>query len=167
MGRRGKKKTGPEQESGPWMKASADRISKHQAIRGDASIGVTEETFIELGTRPRRAIAAGEPVAPAAEEGAEFRTTEEVMAMVHRGGEEGLVASGYSPDRHTVYICGRPVQVFVKSHGSLTMTSQHILNLSVCPCFPDVLPDSKHESKSDFVSEDGHREIEFVAISGG
>ena len=87
--------------------------------------------------------------------------------MVHRSGEEGLVASGYSPDRHTVYICGRPVQVFVKSHGSLTMTSQHILNLSVCPCFPDVLPDSKHESKSDFVSEDGHREIEFVATSGG
>ena len=164
MGRRGKKT--PEQESGPWMQASADRINKQQAIRGDASAGVTEETFIELGTRPRRAIAAGEPVAPATER-SEVRTTEEVMAMVHRGGQEGLVASGYSPDRHTVYICGRPVQVFVKSRGSLTMTSQHILNLSVCPCFPDVLPDSKHESKSDFVSEDGHREIEFVAISGG
>ena len=165
MGRRGKKTA--EQESAPWMNASADRIRAHRAIRGDASTGVTEDTFVELGTRPRRAIAAGEPVAPAAQEGAEFRTSEEVMAMVHRGGEEGLVASGYSPDRHTVYICGRPVQVFVKSHGSLTMTSQHILNLSVCPCFPDVLPDSKHESKSDFESEDGHREIEFVAISGG
>ena len=101
------------------MQATADRLSQHQAIRGDASVGVTQETFIELGTRPRRAIAAGEPVAPATEEGAEFRTIEEVMAMVHRGGEEGLVASGYSPDRHTVYICGRPVQVFVKCDGDL------------------------------------------------
>ena len=149
------------------MQASHERITMHRAIPGDATHGVSEETSKELATRPLQAIAAGEPVAPGAEEGSEIRTTEEVMAMVHRGGEEGLVASGYSPDRHTVYICGRPVQVFVKSHGSLTMTSQHILNLSVCPCFPDVLPDSKHESKSDFVSEDGHREIEFVAISGG
>ena len=105
------------------MQATADRLSQHQAIRGDASVGVTQETFIELGTRPRRAIAAGEPVAPATDEGTEFRTTEEVMAMVHRGGEEGLVASGFSPGRHTVYICGRPVQVFVKYHGSLTMES--------------------------------------------
>ena len=149
------------------MKASAGRIGKHQAVRGDATCGVSETTFVELGTRPRRAIAAGEPVAPGANEETEFRTSEEVMAMVHRGGEEGLLASGFSPDRHTVYICGRPVQVFVKSHGSFTMTSQHILIVSVLPCFPDVLSDSKHESKSDFVGEDGHREIEFVAISGG
>ena len=111
------------------MKASADRIGKHQAVRGDATYGVSEATFVELGTRPRRAIAAGEPVAPGANEGTEFRTSEEVMAMVHRGGEEGLLASGYSPDRHTVYICGRPVQVFEKSHGCLTMTSHYILNL--------------------------------------
>ena len=149
------------------MQASHERITMRRAIPGDATHGVSEETFMELGTRPLRAIAAGEPVAPGAEEGSEIRTTEEVMAMVHRGGEEGIVSSGYSPDRHTVYICGRPVQVFVKSHASLTMTSQHILNLSVCPCFPDVLSDSKHESKSDSVSEDGHREIELVAISGG
>ena len=165
MGCRGKK--GPEQQSGPWMEAARARLRQHEEARGDATTGLSEELFVQLGTRPRRALAAGELVAPAAEEATDFRTSEEVMAMVHRGGEEGLVASGYSPDRHTVYICGRPVQVFVKSHGSLTMTSQHILNLSVCPCFPDVLPDSKHESKSDFVSEDGHREIEFVAISGG
>ena len=149
------------------MEATQERLSKHVAIRGDATHGVTEETFMELGTRPRRAIAAGEPVAPGAKEETEFRTTEEVMAMVHRAGEEGVVASGFSPDRHTVYICGRPVQVFVKSHASSTMTSQKILNLSVCACFPDVLSDSKHESKSDSVSEDGHREIELVAISGG
>ena len=166
MGRKGRK-AGPLQASAPWMKASAGRIGKHQAVRGDATCGVSETTFVELGTRPRRAIAAGEPVAPGANEETEFRTSEEVMAMVHRGGEEGLLASGFSPDRHIVYICGRPVQVFVKSHGSFTMTSQHILIPPVCPCFPDVLSDSKHESKTDFVDEDGHREIEFVAISGG
>ena len=145
MGRKGRrKKTGPEQESGPWMQATADRLSQHQAIRGDASIGVTQETFIELGTRPRRAIAAGEPVAPA--ERKEFKTSEEVMAMVHRCGEEGIVASGYSPDRHTVYICGRPVQVFVKSHGSLTMESheawigQYVLVSQMCSQIPNMSP---------------------------
>lgn len=128
MGRRGKT---AEQESAPWMQASRDRLAEHRAIRGDAASGVDEETFVELGSRPRKAIAAGEPVAPAKEK-AEWRTTEEVMAMVHRGGDEGLRASGWSPDRHTVYVCGRPVQVFRKSHESLIMTSHHILNLSIC-----------------------------------
>ena len=149
------------------MQASHERITMRRAIPGDATHGVSEETSKELATRPLQAIAAGEPVAPGAEEGSEIRTTEEDTPMVHRGGEEGVVRSGYYPDRHTAYICGRPVQVFMKSHGSLTMTSQHILNLSVCPCFPYVLSDSKHESKSDVVKENGHREIELVAISGG
>ena len=130
MGRRGSKKSTPEQPSGAWMEASLERLNKHQATRHDASSGVPEATFLELGSRPRKAIAAGELVAPAAEP-AEYRTTEEVMAMVHRGGDEGLRPSGFSPDRHTVLICGRPVQVVEKSHESLTMTSQHILNLSI------------------------------------
>ena len=129
MGCRGKKST-PEQPSGPWMQASLERLSKHEATRQDASSGVTEEVFLELGSRPRKAIAAGELVAPVAEP-AEYRTTEEVMAMVHRGGVEGLRPCGFSPDRHTVYICGCPVQVFEKSHGSLTMTSQRIFNLCI------------------------------------
>ena len=60
---------------------------------------MTEEAFLELGSRPLKAIAAGELVAPAAEPD-EYRTTEEVMAMVHRGGDEGLRPSGDSPDRH-------------------------------------------------------------------
>ena len=93
MGRRGKKST-PEQPSGAWMEASLERLNKHQATRHDASSGVPEATFLELGTRPRKAIAAGELVAPVAEP-AEYRTTEEVMAMVHRGGVEGLRPSGF------------------------------------------------------------------------
>ena len=108
MGRKGRKT--PEQPSGQWMEASRQRLEGHRAIRGDATSGVTEEVFVELGTRPRRALAAGQPPVP--NEPAEYRTTEEVMAMVHRGGREGLRPSGFSPDRHTCYICGRPVQVF-------------------------------------------------------
>ena len=108
MGR--KAKTAPEQESGPWMEASRSRLQKHAETRREAGRGVAENEFLDLGTRPRKALAAGELVAPARER-QEFRTTEEVMAMVHRSGEEGLRPSGYSPDRHTVYICGRPVQV--------------------------------------------------------
>ena len=92
MGCRGKKSQ-PEQPSGPWMQASFERLNKHEATRQDASSGVTEEAFLELGSRPRKAIAAGEPVAPA--EPTEYRTTEEVMAMVHRGGVEGLHPSGF------------------------------------------------------------------------
>ena len=110
MGRRGKK--GPEQQSGPWMEAARARLRQHEEARGDATTGLSEELFVQLGTRPRRALAAGELVAPAGEP-REFRCTEEVMAMVHRSGQEGLRPSGYSPDRHTVYICGRPVQVHV------------------------------------------------------
>ena len=109
MGR--KAKTAAEQESGPWMQAARSRLQTHAQTRRDAGSGVTENDFLDMGTRPRRALAAGEPVAPA-QERQEFRTSEEVMAMVHRGGEEGLRPTGFSPDRHTVYICGRPVQVF-------------------------------------------------------
>ena len=93
MGRRGKKST-PEQPSGAWMEASLERLNKHQAIRQDASNGVPEETFLELGTGPRKAIAAGELVAAVSEK-AEYRTTEEVMAMVYRGGSEGMRPSGF------------------------------------------------------------------------
>ena len=128
MGRRAKRGA-PEQLSGPWMQATRARLEKHLTIRQDAASGVTEDVFMGLGTRPRKAIASGEPIAP--DEQPEFRTTEEVMAMVHRGGQEGLHPSGFSPDRHTVYICGRPVQVFGKSHGSLIMTPHHILHPSI------------------------------------
>ena len=130
MGRRGKRGT-PVQPSGPWMQASLQRSEQHRAIRQDAATGVPENLPVQLGTCSRRASASGEPVAP--DEQPEYRTTEGVMAMVHRGGQEGLRPSGFSPDRHTVYICGRPVQVLGKSHESLTMTPQHILNLSIRP----------------------------------
>ena len=113
------------------MEASLQRLQQHQTIRQDAATGVPRDIFVQLGTRDRKAIASGEPVAP--DEQPEYRTTEEVMAMVHRGGQEGLRPSGFSPDRHTVYICGRPVQVPGKSHESLTMTPHHILNLSIRP----------------------------------
>ena len=93
MGRRGEKPI-PEQPSGAWVQASLDRLQKHRETRRDASSGVTEETFLQLGSRPRKAIAAGELVAPAAEP-TEYRTIEEVMAMVHRGGVEGLRPSGF------------------------------------------------------------------------
>ena len=112
MGRRGSKNV--PQPSGPWMQASLQRLQQHQTIRQDAATGVPHNIFVELGTRDRRAIASGEPVTP--DEQPEYRTTEEVMAMVHRGGQEGLRPSGFSPDRHTVYICGRPVQVLVLTH---------------------------------------------------
>ena len=164
MGRRGRKKA-PVQESGPWMQASVQRLSQHRAIRQDASSGVSQETFVELGTRPRRATAAGEPVAPAERE-PEYRTSEEVMAMVHRGGAEGLQPSGFSPDRHTVYICGRPVQVLEESHESFKGSCQQAWNLSIFPACLNVRPESTHVSKSDFVSEDDQGEIESVAISG-
>ena len=92
MGRRAKRGT-PEQPSGPWMQATRARLEKHLTIRQDAASGVTEDVFMGLGTRPRKAIASGEPVAP--DEQPEYRTTEEVMAMVHRGGQEGLHPSGF------------------------------------------------------------------------
>ena len=88
------KKSKSEQPFGRWMQASLERLNKHQAIRQDASSGVPEETFLELGTRPRKAIAAGELVAAVSEK-AEYRTTEEVMAMVYRGGSEGMRPSGF------------------------------------------------------------------------
>ena len=65
MGRRGKK--GPEQQSGPWMEAARARLRQHEEARGDATTGLSEELFVQLGTRPRRALAAGELVAPAGE----------------------------------------------------------------------------------------------------
>ena len=54
---------------------------------------MTEEAFLELGSRPLKAIAAGELVAPATEPD-EYRITEEMMAMVHRGLQAAEKASG-------------------------------------------------------------------------
>ena len=55
--------------------------------------------------------------------------------------------------------------LFVSNKCEYSMTSKTIQY--ACPCFPDVHPETKHVSIADFVSEDGQREIEFVAISEG
>ena len=77
--------------------------------RGDASTGVSRETFHELATRPMTSLAQG-ITAPRTEDD-ERRTPAQVAQYLHRTSAEGQLPAGFEPQRHSVVICGRPVQV--------------------------------------------------------
>ena len=49
---------------------------------------------------------AGEPSAPHPR-----RTLREAGLLLHRRSEDAMVATGFHPARHSVVVCGRPVQV--------------------------------------------------------
>ena len=72
-------------------------------------MGIMEKDFEELATRPLAAILEGEPIAPS--EIPVQRTPEQAQEYLYRTSAEGRMAGGFMPHRHTVVICGRPVQV--------------------------------------------------------
>ena len=104
----------PEQSSPnapAWMWAARDRIEGQRAgLRTDA---MPDRAVLESALRA--------PVQdfnlPGGEGGGELsaphprRTMREAGLLMHRRSEDAVLASGFHPARHTVVVCGRPVQV--------------------------------------------------------
>ena len=100
---------GPVQESAVWQGPSHERLSLRAIERGDASTGVSREAFVELATRPLGQLAQAARASPGEDD--ERRTPAQVAQYLHRFSKEGQLPAGFEPQRHSVVICGRPVQV--------------------------------------------------------
>ena len=98
------------QESAEWQGPSHERLSARAVEREHASTGVSRETFVELATLPLGQIAQHGVLAGPAQDDVR-RTPSQVAQYLHRHSLEGQLPVGFEPQRHTVVICGRPVQV--------------------------------------------------------
>ena len=108
---RGGKKSAAPQEAEEWQSQSHARLSARAKETADNAAAPSYQDFERLATRPIDALASGEPIAPGE---AEARRTGDQTARYHyRTSQKGHSAAGFSPHRHSVTICGRPVQVSV------------------------------------------------------
>ena len=108
MGRKGRNKAYlPEPYPGAWMEETHDRLvaSREATRQGRAP---TLEEFDRALATPLQTYHKAEPVAANAPS---VRTPDEAALLLHRRGAEGLMKSGFEPQRHSVMIEGRPVQV--------------------------------------------------------
>ena len=105
-----KKAKGPPQPAEAWQTESHGRISARAQERQDARTP-SGYGFRKMATRPIEKLAAGEPIAP--DEPQVRRTAEQTANYAFRTSTVGQTSAGYSPERHSVTICGRPVQVTV------------------------------------------------------
>ena len=108
MPRRGRKARAPV-EHADWQALSHARIRARAEERADDTGGPSYEHFEKLATAPIKAIASGEPIAPG--ELQMQRTAAQTARFYHRTTREGQAAAGFDPNRYSVMICGRPVQV--------------------------------------------------------
>ena len=103
------KKSKPADEAEKWQTESHARISARAKERADNEGAPSWYGFEKLATRPIAKLACAEPIAAHEEEAR--RTGEQTARYAHRTSAEAQVAAGFSPHRHSVTICGRPVQV--------------------------------------------------------
>ena len=106
---RGRKKSQPD-EAETWQSESFARLSARAKERAESdALLPSQSDFQMLATRPIEKLALGEPIAPGEEE--TRRTAEQTAQYAFRTSQEGQMAAGFSPHRHSVTVCGRPVQV--------------------------------------------------------
>ena len=105
---RSKKSKAPD-EAEKWQTESHARISERAKERADNAAGPSWYGFEKLATRPIAKLACAEPIAAHEEE--VRRTGEQAARYAHRTSADAQLAAGFSPHRHSVTICGRPVQV--------------------------------------------------------
>ena len=103
------KSKGPPQDAEAWQRESHARISARAKERADSAAAPSYYGFEKLATRPIAALASGEPIAPG--EAEERRAGEQAARYHFRTSQEGQMAAGFDPHRHSVVVCGRPVQV--------------------------------------------------------
>ena len=135
MPRRGRKR-GP-QEAEAWQSESHTRLSARAKSSANSGADLSYSSFERLATRPIEALASGEPIAPGEVE--VRRSGEQASRYHYRTSQEGQMAAGFEPHRHSVMICGRPVQVAVARKPlecvfpSLALTFCAFLFLSLPP----------------------------------
>ena len=110
MGRRRSTKKGPDTAE-EWQSESHARLSARAKERADGDSARSFANFERLATAPIDRLATDEPIA--AGQAQQRRTGEQAARYLLRTSAEGQMAGGFSPNRHTVIICGRPVQVTV------------------------------------------------------
>ena len=111
MPRKSRSSKGP-QKAEEWQTESHARITARAKERADAHAAPSQYGFEKLATRPIEKLALGEPIAPGEKESR--GTAEQTAQYAFRTSQEGQMAAGVDPHRHSVTVCGRPVQVTVE-----------------------------------------------------
>ena len=124
------RKTNPPDEAEKWQAPSFKRLSDRAKERRESRAAPTEERFDLMATRPIDKLALGEPIAPGEEKAR--RSAEQTAQYAFRTSEEGQMAAGFSPHRHSVVVCGRPVQVTVGRNSSQCTFFGLILQIYIC-----------------------------------
>ena len=117
-----KKKTFEQAQDAGWVKETKDRLDKvAQRVDEDKSTPLEQE-WMRAGTMDLEKWRQGERIATRSSN-VTVRSGEETAELIYRSSNEGLVATGYNPWRHTTYVAGRPVQVHVEFRKPY---SQHV-----------------------------------------
>ena len=124
------RRTNPPDEAEKWQAPSFKRLSDRAKERRESRAAPTEERFDLMATRPIDKLALGEPIAPGEEKAR--RSAEQTAQYAFRTSEEGQMAAGFSPHRHSVVVCGRPVQVTVGRNSSQCTFFGLILQIYIC-----------------------------------
>ena len=121
-----KKKTFEQAQDDHWLKETKDRLDQvaERLDNDEDKSGPSEQEWMRAGTMDLEKWRYGEPIAT--ESTTTIRSAEETAELIYRSSNEGLMATGYNPWRHTTYVTGRPVQVHVKSWKTY---SQHVCTL--------------------------------------
>ena len=109
-----KKKTFETAQDDHWVRETKDRLDKvaERLDGGEDKSGPAEQEWMRAGTMDLEKWRLGEPIAT--ESITTVRGGEETAELIYRSSNEGLLATGYNPWRHTTYVTGRPVQVHVE-----------------------------------------------------
>ena len=110
-----KVKTFDQAQDDRWVKETKDRLDKvaGRLDDGEDKSDPGEMEWMRAGTMDLEEWRLGEPIATKST--TNVRSGEEIAELIYRSSNEGLVAIGYNPWRHTTCVTGRPVQVRVES----------------------------------------------------
>ena len=104
-----RRKGKPADEAEAWQAESFGRISARAQEREAIATAPSQWGFEKLATQPMEKLAMGE--ASEAGERQAQRSAEQTAQYAFRTSKESQMAAGFDPHRHTVFVCGRPVQV--------------------------------------------------------
>ena len=104
-----RKKAAPPDAAEAWQAESFGRISARAQEREAIASAPSQWGFEKLATRPIEKLAMG-AASEAGEQQAQ-RSVEQTAQYAFRTSKESQMAAGFDPHRHSVTVCGRPVQV--------------------------------------------------------
>ena len=112
MPRNPAKKSFDQAQDASWVQETYQRLDDVAAqLQGDDSPYPSSEAWMRAGTQDLEALRSGQPWSAASSSSGAHRPGEETSDLLYRATDEGLLATGFNPWRHTWYVTGRPVQV--------------------------------------------------------